>query len=75
MVRGVLCMLVSSCVDDVCTGDIVGITVMGQPTVILGSAQVASELLDARGNVVFCDGVHRPNEPQHPSSMCRQYLL
>ncbi|GJE93712.1 cytochrome P450 [Phanerochaete sordida] len=32
-------------------GDIVQISVMGQPTVIIGSAQIASDLLDARGAI------------------------
>ena len=32
-------------------GDIVYITTMGQPTVILGSASLASDLLDARGRL------------------------
>ncbi|EMD34724.1 hypothetical protein CERSUDRAFT_116918 [Gelatoporia subvermispora B] len=32
-------------------GDVVGITVMGQPTVILGSVQAASDLLEGRGNI------------------------
>ena len=30
-------------------GDIVQVNVMGQPTVILGSIEAASELLDQRG--------------------------
>uniref|UniRef100_A0A5K1K2P8 Cell surface hydrophobicity-associated protein n=1 Tax=Ganoderma boninense TaxID=34458 RepID=A0A5K1K2P8_9APHY len=38
-------------------GDVVGITVMGQPTLILGSAKAANDLLDARG-AIYSD---RPN--------------
>src|ERR1700691_4761855 len=32
-------------------GDVVHITIMGQPTVILGSIKAASDLLDARGTI------------------------
>ncbi|CAL1708515.1 unnamed protein product [Somion occarium] len=32
-------------------GDVVGLHVLGQPTVILGSAKVANDLLDVRGNL------------------------
>ncbi|CAL1708513.1 unnamed protein product [Somion occarium] len=32
-------------------GDVVGLHVLGQPTLILGSAQAANETLDARGNI------------------------
>ena len=35
--------------DCIREGDIVGITVMGTPNLILGSFKAASELLDARG--------------------------
>ncbi|KAM5541771.1 hypothetical protein V8D89_004500 [Ganoderma adspersum] len=38
-------------------GDVVAITVMGQPTLILGSAKAANDLLDARG-AIYSD---RPN--------------
>ena len=34
-------------------GDVVHITVMGQPAVILGSIKAASDLLDARGTIYF----------------------
>ena len=37
-------------------GDVVQITVMGQPAVILSSLKAASDLLDARGTIrlIFC---------------------
>ncbi|KAI1789418.1 cytochrome P450 [Ganoderma leucocontextum] len=51
-------------------GDVVAITVMGQPTLILGSAQVANDLLDAKGR-------HRSFRPAHISFQCgaHTYIL
>lgn len=46
---------------------------MGQPTVIIGSAQVASELLDARGSVARRNQ-QRQGVSSSPATL-RQYLL
>ena len=41
--------VLDSYADTTPKGDVVGITVIGQPTLILGSAKAANDLLDARG--------------------------
>ena len=49
------------------TGDVVAITAMGQPTLILGSVKAANDLLDAKGECQYLSV--RAAAPTHSSKM------
>ena len=44
------------------TGDMVGVTVLGQPTLILGSFKAASDLLDTKGTHHSSPHFAQPNQ-------------